>query len=139
MQVFISYGPVSNLKLICYYGFVIPNNPHDLVPLQLEVRAVLLVNRLIMLDWVFVLRVPRPCLIQLVCVRWGAGRQALVAAWCALACSAVARPLSGKCRHLKGRSVPSFTVLCCAVLRCSRQRASSPRSSRRHWIGMASP
>lgn len=36
-QVFISYGPVPNLKLLCYYGFVVPHNPHDLVPLQLEV------------------------------------------------------------------------------------------------------
>lgn len=38
LQVYISYGPVPNLKLLCYYGFVIPNNPHDLVPLELEVR-----------------------------------------------------------------------------------------------------
>ena len=35
-QLFISYGPVPNLKLLSYYGFVIPNNPHDLVPLTLE-------------------------------------------------------------------------------------------------------
>ncbi|KAL4860156.1 Histone-lysine N-methyltransferase setd3 [Chlorella vulgaris] len=34
--VFISYGPVPNLKLLCYYGFCVPSNPHDLVPLQLE-------------------------------------------------------------------------------------------------------
>lgn len=38
-QVFISYGPVPNLKLLCYYGFVVAGNPHDLVPLQLEVGA----------------------------------------------------------------------------------------------------
>ncbi|KDD75922.1 hypothetical protein H632_c436p1 [Helicosporidium sp. ATCC 50920] len=35
-QLFISYGPVPNLKLLCYYGFVIRDNPHDLVPLTLE-------------------------------------------------------------------------------------------------------
>ena len=38
-QVYISYGPVPNLKLLCYYGFVVPHNPHDLVPLLLEVRS----------------------------------------------------------------------------------------------------
>ena len=26
------------MKLLCYYGLVIPNNPHDLVLLNLEVR-----------------------------------------------------------------------------------------------------
>lgn len=26
------------MKLLCYYGFVVPANPHDLVPLLLEVR-----------------------------------------------------------------------------------------------------
>ena len=36
-QVYISYGPVPNLKLMCYYGFAVPCNPHDLVMLQLEV------------------------------------------------------------------------------------------------------
>ncbi|KAL4434286.1 hypothetical protein ABPG75_000727 [Micractinium tetrahymenae] len=36
-QVFISYGPVPNLKLLCYYGFVVAGNPHDVVPLQLEI------------------------------------------------------------------------------------------------------
>lgn len=35
-QAFISYGPVPNLKLLSYYGFVIPNNPHDTVGLRLE-------------------------------------------------------------------------------------------------------
>jgi hypothetical protein len=35
-QAFISYGPVPNMKLITYYGFAIENNPHDLVPLQLD-------------------------------------------------------------------------------------------------------
>ena len=38
-QVYISYGPVPNLKLICFYGFAVPSNPHDLVMLQLEVRS----------------------------------------------------------------------------------------------------
>lgn len=38
-QVFISYGPVPNLKLLVYYGFAVPSNPHDLVPLQLEVSG----------------------------------------------------------------------------------------------------
>ncbi|KAL6770518.1 hypothetical protein ACKKBF_B31570 [Auxenochlorella protothecoides x Auxenochlorella symbiontica] len=38
-QVFISYGPVPNLKLLCYYGFVIADNPHDVVPLTLELPA----------------------------------------------------------------------------------------------------
>jgi hypothetical protein len=35
-QVFISYGPVPNVKLICYYGFSVRNNPHDCVPVTLE-------------------------------------------------------------------------------------------------------
>jgi SET domain len=35
-QVFISYGPVPNMKLISYYGFAIEDNPHDLVPMQLD-------------------------------------------------------------------------------------------------------
>lgn len=35
-QAFISYGPVPNLKLLSYYGFIIPNNPHDTVGLRLE-------------------------------------------------------------------------------------------------------
>lgn len=36
-QVFISYGPVPNMKLIAYYGFVIEENPHDIVPLTFEI------------------------------------------------------------------------------------------------------
>ena len=39
-QVFISYGPVPNMKLLTYYGFSIADNPHDLVPLTLEMPAV---------------------------------------------------------------------------------------------------
>lgn len=35
-QVFISYGPVPNLKLITYYGFCIENNPHDMVPITIQ-------------------------------------------------------------------------------------------------------
>ena len=38
-QVFISYGPCPNLKLLAYYGFSLAENPHDLVLLQLEVRS----------------------------------------------------------------------------------------------------
>jgi len=38
-QVYISYGPVPNLKLITYYGFAIEGNPHDIVPLTLTVPA----------------------------------------------------------------------------------------------------
>lgn len=36
MQVFISYGPVPNVKLMTYYGFAVNDNPHDIVPLTLE-------------------------------------------------------------------------------------------------------
>ena len=35
-QVFISYGPVPNVKLITYYGFAVNDNPHDIVPMTLE-------------------------------------------------------------------------------------------------------
>lgn len=35
-QMFISYGPVPNLKLLCFYGFVVENNPHDIVPLEFD-------------------------------------------------------------------------------------------------------
>lgn len=38
-QVFISYGPVPNLKLISYYGFCIPDNPHDVVPITIQPPA----------------------------------------------------------------------------------------------------
>lgn len=36
-QIFISYGPVPNMKLIAYYGFAIEGNPHDIVPITLEI------------------------------------------------------------------------------------------------------
>jgi len=32
--------PTLPLQLLCYYGFVVPSNPHDVVPLQLEVSYV---------------------------------------------------------------------------------------------------
>ncbi|XP_047096991.1 SET domain-containing protein 4 [Schistocerca piceifrons] len=35
-QVFINYGPHSNMKLFLEYGFIIPCNPHDSVDLTLE-------------------------------------------------------------------------------------------------------
>ncbi len=35
-QVFISYGPAPNVKLITYYGFAVNDNPHDMVPLTFE-------------------------------------------------------------------------------------------------------
>jgi histone-lysine N-methyltransferase SETD3 len=38
-QAFISYGPVPNLKLLCFYGFAVAGNPHDLFLLRLEVGA----------------------------------------------------------------------------------------------------
>ena len=37
-QCFLSYGPLPNLKLLLFYGVAIPNNPHDAVPLQLQVQ-----------------------------------------------------------------------------------------------------
>ena len=38
-QAFISYGPVPNMKLMAYYGFAIDENPHDIVPLTLEIAS----------------------------------------------------------------------------------------------------
>lgn len=35
-QVFISYGPLSNSKLLMFYGFTLPGNPYDTVRLKLE-------------------------------------------------------------------------------------------------------
>ncbi|KAJ8866492.1 hypothetical protein PR048_032335 [Dryococelus australis] len=35
-QVFISYGPHANYKLYIEYGFVVSNNPHDVVPVTVE-------------------------------------------------------------------------------------------------------
>ena len=37
-QCFLSYGPLPNLKLLLFYGIAIPDNPHDAVPLQLQVQ-----------------------------------------------------------------------------------------------------
>ncbi|DBA78746.1 TPA: hypothetical protein ACH3X1_008655 [Trebouxia sp. C0004] len=39
-QCFLSYGPLSNLKLMLFYGMAIPNNPYDVVQLELEVRYI---------------------------------------------------------------------------------------------------
>ncbi|XP_040564548.2 SET domain-containing protein 4 [Lepeophtheirus salmonis] len=42
-QVFINYGPHSNIKLFLEYGFWIANNPHDAIPITLsELTSVLL-------------------------------------------------------------------------------------------------
>ncbi len=35
-EVFINYGPHGNTKLLLEYGFCVPNNPHDSVPLVLD-------------------------------------------------------------------------------------------------------
>lgn len=35
-QVFINYGPHGNLKLYVEYGFILPENPHSLVPVTLS-------------------------------------------------------------------------------------------------------
>lgn len=35
-QAFINYGPHGNVKLFVEYGFVIPNNPQDCIPITLE-------------------------------------------------------------------------------------------------------
>ena len=36
MQVFIHYGAHSNISLLAEYGFIIPGNPDDGIPLTLE-------------------------------------------------------------------------------------------------------
>lgn len=36
-QCFLSYGPLPNLKLLLFYGIALDENPHDAVPLQLQV------------------------------------------------------------------------------------------------------
>lgn len=35
-QVFINYGPHDNIKLYVEYGFILPDNPHNFVPLSLD-------------------------------------------------------------------------------------------------------
>ncbi|KAF2363038.1 ABC transporter type 1 transmembrane domain [Trinorchestia longiramus] len=35
-QVFINYGPHDNVKLFVEYGFFIPNNPHDGIPISID-------------------------------------------------------------------------------------------------------
>lgn len=37
-QCFLSYGPLSNLKLMLFYGMAIPDNPYDVVQIELEAR-----------------------------------------------------------------------------------------------------
>jgi hypothetical protein len=37
--VYISYGPVPNVKLLTFYGFSVLNNPHDIVPLKLDIPS----------------------------------------------------------------------------------------------------
>ena len=36
-QCFLSYGPLSNLKLMLFYGMTILNNPYDVVPIDFTV------------------------------------------------------------------------------------------------------
>lgn len=45
-QVFINYGPHDNIKLCIEYGFILPSNPHNYVPVTLEevLDAVLFVD-----------------------------------------------------------------------------------------------
>ena len=37
-QLFLSYGPLPNLKLLVFYGFTLLENPQDTVSLSLEVN-----------------------------------------------------------------------------------------------------
>ena len=37
-QLFLSYGALPNLALLLFYGFALPENPHDTVSLTLEVK-----------------------------------------------------------------------------------------------------
>ncbi len=39
MQCYLSYGPLSNLHLMLFYGFTLRDNAHDVVELTLQVRA----------------------------------------------------------------------------------------------------
>lgn len=39
-QVFLQYGPLSNHELLFYYGFALPNNRNDVVPISLENQGV---------------------------------------------------------------------------------------------------
>lgn len=36
-QCFLSYGPLSNLNLMLFYGMTIPDNPYDMVPIDFTV------------------------------------------------------------------------------------------------------
>ena len=37
-QVFLSYGPLPNLRALLFYGFVLEDNPHDMLALTFEAR-----------------------------------------------------------------------------------------------------
>ncbi|EFJ18255.1 hypothetical protein SELMODRAFT_420274 [Selaginella moellendorffii] len=37
MQCFSSYGALPNIDLLCFYGFVLENNPYDTIPVELEI------------------------------------------------------------------------------------------------------
>ncbi len=38
-QVFLSYGPLPNLRALLFYGFVLRDNPHDTLALTFEART----------------------------------------------------------------------------------------------------
>ena len=37
-QLFLSYGALPNLALLLFYGFALPDNPHETVSMTLEVK-----------------------------------------------------------------------------------------------------
>ena len=43
-ECFLSYGPLSNLKLLLFYGMTIRNNPYDVVPIDFTVSQQLLAS-----------------------------------------------------------------------------------------------
>jgi len=38
-QVFLSYGPLPNLRALLFYGFALRDNPHDTLALTFEART----------------------------------------------------------------------------------------------------